>query len=83
MKTKSAAPIPATEFKAKCLAILDTVQRKRTTVVISKHGKPVAKLVPMDSDPVPSLYGSMKGTGREIGDIVSPIEDEWDAVLDE
>jgi prevent-host-death family protein len=80
MKTKDAEPIPATQFKAKCLAILDTVQRKRTTVIISKHGKPVAKLVPMDNDPVPSLLGSMKGTGREIGDIVAPIEDEWDAV---
>lgn len=82
MKTKSPAPIPATQFKAKCLAILDTVQRKRTTVVISKHGKPVAKLVPIDNDPVPSLYGSMKGTVREIGDIISPIEDEWDANRD-
>lgn len=83
MKTKSTAPIPATQFKAQCLAILDTVQRKRTTVIISKHGKPVAKLVPMDTDRVPSLYGSMKGTGREIGDIISPIEDVWDAALDE
>ncbi|MHB8301973.1 MAG: type II toxin-antitoxin system Phd/YefM family antitoxin [Acidobacteriaceae bacterium] len=82
MKAKNAAPIPATQFKAQCLAILDTVQRKRTTVVISKHGKPVAKLVPMDTDPVPSLYGSMKGTVRAIGDIVSPIEDEWDAAKD-
>jgi prevent-host-death family protein len=80
MKSKNTAPIPATQFKAQCLAILDTVQRKRTTVVISKHGKPVAKLVPIDADPVPSLYGSMKGTGREIGDIVAPIEDDWDAV---
>mgnify|MGYP001548205896 CR=1 FL=1 len=83
MKTKSVTPIPATQFKAQCLAILDTVRRKRTTVVISKHGKPVAKLVPMDTDPVPSLYGSMKGTGREIGDIISPIEDVWDTALDE
>jgi prevent-host-death family protein len=79
MKTENMTPIPATKFKAQCLAILDTVQRKRTSVVISKHGKPVAKLVPIDSEPVPSLLGSMKGTGREIGDIISPIEDEWDA----
>lgn len=82
MKTKSAAPIPATQFKAKCLAILDTVQRKRTTVIISKHGKPVAKLMPMDTEAVPSLYGSMKGTVREIGDIMSPIGDDWDAAKD-
>ncbi len=82
MKTKSAAIIPATQFKAQCLAILDNVQRKRTTVVISKHGKPVAKLVPIDSEPVPSLLGSMKGTVREIGDIISPIDVEWDADRD-
>ena len=83
MKTKDAAPIPVTQFKAHCLEIVEAVQRKRTSVVISKRGKPVAKLVPMDTDPVPSLYGSMKGTGREIGDIISPIEDEWDAARDE
>ena len=83
MKIQNSDPIPATKFKAQCLAILDTVQRKRTSVVISKHGKPVAKLVPIDADPVPSLYGSMKGTGREIGDIISPIEDEWDAARED
>ena len=82
MKPKNTAPIPATQFKAQCLAILDTVQRKRTSVVISKHGKPVAKLVPIDADPVPSLHGCMKGTAREIGDIVSPLDDEWDANRD-
>jgi len=82
MKTKNTAPIPATQFKAQCLAILDTVQRTRTTVVISKHGKPVAKLVPMETGPAPSLYGSMKGTVRKMGDIVSPIEDAWDAAKD-
>ena len=82
MKNKNTAPIPATQFKARCLSILDTVQRKRTTVVISKHGKPVAKLVPLDADPVPSLYGSMKGTVRYVGDIMSPIEDEWNAAKD-
>ncbi|MEO6829780.1 MAG: type II toxin-antitoxin system Phd/YefM family antitoxin [Acidobacteriaceae bacterium] len=83
MKRAPTLPIPATQFKAQCLAILDTVQRTRTTVIISKRGKAVAKLVPIDTEPVPSLYGSMKGTGREIGDIVSPIEDEWDAARDE
>lgn len=82
MKTKTEAPIPVTQFKAHCLAILDTVQRKRIAVIISKHGKPFAKVVPMDTDPVPSLYGSMKGTVRRMGDIMSPIEDEWDAAKD-
>lgn len=83
MKTKSTAPIPVTQFKAHCLELVETVHRKRTSVIISKHGKPVAKLVPIDSEPVPSLYGSMKGTVHEIGDIVSPIDVEWDAARDE
>lgn len=82
MKTKNAAPIPVTQFKSQCLAILETVRRKKTSFIISKHGVPVAKLIPMDPDTVPSLYGSMKGTVREIGDIISPIEDEWDAAKD-
>lgn len=82
MKPKPAIPVPVTRFKAHCLELIETVHRKRTSVVISKRGKPVAKLVPIDSEPVPSLYGSMKGTVRIIGDIVSPIEDEWDANRD-
>lgn len=82
MKTENATPIPATQFKAQCLAILDTVQRKRTSVVISKHGKPVAKLIPIDPSPSRPLHGFMKGTAREIGDIVSPLDEEWDANRD-
>lgn len=82
MKNKNAAPIPVTQFKSQCLAILETVRRKKTSFIISKHGVPVARLIPMDPDTLPSLYGSMKGTVREIGDIISPIEDEWDANQD-
>lgn len=43
------SPIPATEFKAKCLALLDRVAERRESFVISKHGKAVAKLVPLDA----------------------------------
>ena len=42
-----ATTIPAGEFKAKCLKLLDEVAEKRETLVITKHGKPVAQLVPM------------------------------------
>ncbi len=82
MKTKAQAPISVTDFKAHCLEIVETVRRKKTSVVISKHGKPVAKIVPIDSEPVPSLYGSMRGTGRILGDIISPIDVEWNANRD-
>jgi prevent-host-death family protein len=70
--------IAAGEFKAKCLSVLDEVQRQRKEVVITKRGKPVAKLVPIVDSPV-SFIGSMKGTMEIIGDIVSPIDVQWEA----
>jgi len=73
------APIPATEFKAKCLELLDTVSRKRTSITISKRGKPVARLVPIDDSPAPSIFGRMKGTMTILGDIVSPDGEIWDS----
>jgi len=70
--------IPAGEFKAKCLQVLDEVQRLRMQVIITKRGKPVAKLVPLDGHPE-SFIGSMKGTMEIIGDIVAPIDVNWEA----
>lgn len=43
--------IPASRFKAQCLAILDRVERTRAPVVVTKHGRPVARLVPIEADP--------------------------------
>jgi prevent-host-death family protein len=77
-QTKS-IPVPATEFKAKCLEMLDTVSRKRTSITISKRGKPVARLVPMDDQPIPSIFGRMKGKMTILGDIVSPDPEVWDS----
>jgi prevent-host-death family protein len=70
--------IPAGEFKAKCLQVLDEVQRLRMPIVITKRGKPVAKLVPLD-DQRESFIGSMKGTMEIIGDIIAPIDVKWEA----
>ena len=65
-------------FKAKCLAVMDEVQTKRVTVVITKRGKPVAKLVPVNSDK-DDIYGFFVGKGHITGDVVSPILslEEW------
>jgi len=69
--------IAAGEFKAKCLHLLDEVAAHRAPLVITKRGKPVAKLVPIDEKPVP-LFGRMKGTIKILGNIVSPINDlDW------
>ncbi len=61
--------IDAGEFKAKCLQLLDDVAKDRTSLVITKHGKPVAKLVPMP--PEKPLFGAMAGSARDESDIVS------------
>jgi len=77
MKTKT---IPAGAFKARCLAIMDEVASKRESVVITKRGKPVAKLVPVEKEK-DDIFGFFNGKGTiEIkGDIVSPIlsPEEW------
>ena len=77
MKTKT---IPAGTFKARCLAIMDEVASKRESVIITKRGKPVAKLVPVEKEK-DDIFGFFNGRGTiEIkGDIVSPIisPEEW------
>ncbi len=69
--------IPAGEFKAKCLQIMDEVNRLHQEVVITKHGKPVAKLVPYTPEK-PQLFGKFKGQIKVTGDIVASLEEEWD-----
>jgi prevent-host-death family protein len=72
--------MPAGAFKVHCLAVMDEVQSKRESVVITKRGKPVAKLVPLEKEK-DDIFGFFKGKGTiEIkGDIVSPIisPEEW------
>ena len=63
--------IPAGTFKTKCLAIMDEVQAKREPVVVTKHGRPVAKLVPVNSD-ADEIFGFFSGRGSITGDVVSP-----------
>jgi prevent-host-death family protein len=68
----------AGSFKVHCLAVMDEVQAKRETVVITKHGKPVAKLVPVDKD-TDDIYGFLAGKGSIQGDVVSPAisQEDW------
>lgn len=69
--------IPATEFKAKCLKLMDRDAKTHESIVITKRGKPVAKLMPIDKEPQQEPFGYMAGTMEITGDIVSPIEQEW------
>jgi len=70
--------IPAGEFKAKCLKLLDEVQQQHRQIVITKRGKPVARLMPLVED-IPDIFGRLKGTGEVLGDIVSSTGEIWNA----
>jgi prevent-host-death family protein len=66
--------MPAGQFKAKCLAVLDEVQSRREHVVVTKNGKPVAKMVPLElqegEDPLDSFHF---GNIEIVGDILAPL----------
>ncbi len=70
--------ISATEFKAHCLELLDRVRDHKETIVITKRGKPVARLSPFGDGPPESILGSLSGLGKTVGEIVEPIEGLWD-----
>ncbi|OIR00447.1 hypothetisches protein [mine drainage metagenome] len=69
--------IGAGDFKAKCLKLLDEVAEHREPLVITKRGKPVAKLVPMPPDT--RLFGALAGSVLAETEIVGPIDSEWDS----
>lgn len=65
--------IPAGEFKAKCLAIMNEVQAGGESVIVTKRGKPVVRISPLQREQERSVFGFMQGKGTITGDIVSPI----------
>ncbi len=71
--------MPAGQFKATCLEVMDRVRRTRESVVITKRGRAVARLVPIAEDaPVP-LFGYLADTVTIHGDVVGPTGETWDA----
>ncbi|NED98418.1 type II toxin-antitoxin system Phd/YefM family antitoxin [Phytoactinopolyspora alkaliphila] len=70
--------MPAGQFKAVCLKVLDGVAESRVPVTITKRGVPVARLVPVD--PPAPLFGALAGTVAHCEDLLAPIGDEWDAL---
>ena len=73
--------IPAGEFKARCLALMEDVRSTREPIVITKRGKPVAKLVPAESKK-DDWIGRLNGKFKVTGDIVSPVVplEDWEAL---
>lgn len=77
--TDSSQPrtIAAGEFKAKCLKLLDEVAETREAIIVTKFGKPVARLLPIEAKRT-QLRGAMRGSVLWEGDIISPLgEDAW------
>lgn len=73
--------IQASEFKAKCLALMDEVARTGKTIVVTKNGRPVAELRPYRAPRAKSLIGLHKGQLKILGDIISPVGRElWKAL---
>ncbi|MDE0029269.1 MAG: type II toxin-antitoxin system prevent-host-death family antitoxin [Deltaproteobacteria bacterium] len=70
--------IKASEFKAKCLKLMDDVAEGGYEIVITKNGRPVSRLVPYRERPK-SLFGIDRGRIEIIGDIIEPINVEWEA----
>ena len=68
--------ISASEFKARCLAIIDDVACGDLEVVITKRGKPLARLAAIAAQPWRELEGSVGYASDE--DILAPLDDEWD-----
>ena len=70
--------IPAGAFKTNCLAIMDEVKAKRETVVITKRGEPVAKLVPVEKA-ADEIFGFFSDKGTITGDLIAPAlsPEEW------
>ena len=76
--------VAISEFKAKCLALLEEVQKTKKPLRVTRFGKPVAEINPPSMTRTSSWLGSMKGEIEILGDIVSPASDEqeWEALKD-
>ncbi len=77
--------VSISEFKAKCLALLEQVRRTRQPIRITRHGKPVAEVTPPTATIDRAAWiSSMKDSLEIVGDIISPAtdEDEWEVLLD-
>lgn len=70
--------VTAADFKTHCLRLIDEILQTRGEVVVTRYGKPVARLVPFSEAPV-SLFGHLSGSVASYGDLVSPVGEAWDA----
>jgi prevent-host-death family protein len=76
--------IAISEFKAKCLALLEEVQKTKKPIRVTRFGKPIAEVIPSWPPSTNEWMGSMKDEFQILGDIISPAsdEDDWEALKD-
>ena len=75
--------IAISKFKATCLSVMERVRKTKKPVRVTRFGEPVADVVPPAPPSLPKRWiGAMAGSGRIVGDIVSPASDEqdWDVL---
>ena len=82
MTMEATVDIPAGEFKARCLKLMDEVQATQIPITVTKRGRPVARLVPIELAEVPPLFGCLKGSVTASDDLIAPIDIDWDAAAD-
>jgi prevent-host-death family protein len=70
--------ISVTQFKATCLGVIDKVQKEKSRITITRHGKPAAELIPISASSPGKLFGRSKDSTRILGDLLST-EEEWNA----
>lgn len=70
--------IKASEFKARCLQLMDEVAASGETITVTKNGRPVAELGPIKNKPA-TLFGAHADQIEVIGDIIAPIDEPWEA----
>jgi len=70
--------ISVTQFKATCLGVIDQVQREKSRVTITRHGKPAAELIPISASSPGKLFGRSKDSTVILGDLLGT-EENWDA----
>ncbi len=77
-KRDSTVTVKASEFKAKCLQLMDDVAAGGGEVIITKHGRPISRLVPYRTKPF-TLFGIDRDRIQVLGDIVGPVDVAWEA----
>jgi prevent-host-death family protein len=74
--------IPVTEFKAKCLALLDQIDRDGTTVTVTRRGTPLAMVGPVKKKPFKSSMGILEGKVKIKEDLLRDFSEDWEVVRD-